>query len=204
MRRTRYRRSAGCSRPNSRRNEAKNPAILILLLLTSAYGFAQEARLDTALRGRKVYGAVAYQDSHSQEVLASMWEGLRAEIVFQLRLYRRNRGIFAFLGDRLLSERRVYQIASFDFYENRYEIQRDDRLAGEYSAEAEFLDAFFFLPETELGEIEALSGLDAADYYLLARVRMMPVKIIAPLNIITLFSSDTVFTTPWVETELNP
>jgi len=133
-----------------------------------------------------------------------MWEGLRAEIVFQLRLYRRNRGIFAFLGDRLLSERRVYQIASFDFYENRYEIQRDDRVAGEYSAEAEFLDAFFFLPETELGEIEAGGGLDAADYYLLARVRMMPVKIIAPLNIITLFSTETVFTTPWVEAELKP
>jgi hypothetical protein len=30
------------------------------------------------------------------------------------------------------------------------------------------------------------------------------VKIIAPLNIITLFSTETVFTTPWVETELNP
>ena len=130
-----------------------------------------------------------------------MWEGLRAETVFQLRLYRRNRGIFAFLGDRLLSERRVYQIASFDFYENRYKIQRDDRVAGEYSAEAEFLDAFFSLPDTELGEIEAGNG---EDYYLLARVRMMPVKIIAPLNIITLFSTETIFTTPWVEAELKP
>jgi hypothetical protein len=201
MRPTRCRRSADFSRPNSRRNKAKNPVILILLLLASAYGSAQEARLDAALRGRKVYGAVEYLDSHSQEVLASMWEGLRAETVFQLRLYRRNRGIFAFLGDRLLSERRVYQIASFDFYENRYKIQRDDRVAGEYSAEAEFLDAFFSLPDTELGEIEAGNG---EDYYLLARVRMMPVKIIAPLNIITLFSTETIFTTPWVEAELKP
>jgi hypothetical protein len=33
---------------------------------------------------------------------------------------------------------------------------------------------------------------------------MMPVMIIAPLNIITLFSTDTVFTTPWVESELMP
>jgi hypothetical protein len=31
---------------------------------------------------------------------------------------------------------------------------------------------------------------------------MMPVKIIAPLNIITLFSSGTAFTTPWIEAKL--
>jgi len=156
-----------------------------------------------------VYAAVEFLDSHfaergvsaSQDVLSSLWEGLRAEIAFQLRLYRRNSGPFAFLGDRLLTERRVYQIASFDFYENRYKIQRDERSTGEYVGEAEFLDAFFSLPETELGEIETE---ESDDYYLLVRVRMMPVKIIAPLNIITLFSTDTVFTTPWVEAELNP
>jgi hypothetical protein len=148
-----------------------------------------------------VYGAVQYLDSHSQEVLASLWDGLRAEITFQLRLYRRNSGILAFLGDRLLIERRVQQIASFDFYENRYKILKGGRIAGEYTAEAEFLDAFFSLPETELGQLEAEDG---EDFYLLARVRMMPVKIIAPLNIITLFSNETVFTTPWVEAELKP
>lgn len=159
------------------------------------------------IRGGRVYAAVEYLDSHfaergvsaSQEVLSSVWEGLRAEITFQLRLYRRSSGVFAFLGDRLLSERRVYQIASFDFYENRYKILKGDRIAGEYETETEFLDAFFSLPETELGEVETEN---VGEYYLLARVRMMPVKIIAPLNIITLISTETVFTTPWVEAEL--
>jgi hypothetical protein len=93
----------------------------------------------------------------------------------------------------------VFQIASFDFYENRYKILKGETLVGEYAAEEEFLDAFFSLSETELGEIEV-----EGSFYLLARVRMMPVKIIAPLNIITLFSTDTVFTTPWVEAELKP
>jgi hypothetical protein len=177
--------------------------------LASVFLSAQEARVDAVLQGRKAYASVDYLDSRfaergvsaSQEVLSSLWEGLRAEITFQLRLYKRNTGLFAFLGDRLVSERQVDQIASFDFYENRYKIQRGDRIAGEYAAEREFLDAFFSLPETEFGEIE---GGDGEDYYLLARVRMMPVKIIAPLNIITLFSTDTVFTTPWVEAELKP
>ena len=157
--------------------------------------------MEAVLRDGKAYAAVDYLDSHSQEVLSSLWDGLKAEITFQLRLYRRNSGLFAFLGDRLLAERRVVQIASFDFYENRYKIQRGDGTAGEYAAETEFLDAFFSLPETELGNIEVGDGEDC---YLLARVRMMPVKLIGPLNIITLFSSDTVFTTPWVEAELIP
>jgi hypothetical protein len=170
-------------------------------MLPSVYVGAQEARLDAVLRGRTVFGAVEYVGPHSQQVLASLWDGLRAEITFQLRLYKRSSGVFAFIGDRLLHEKRVYKIASFDFYENRYKIRKGDSVEGEYAAETEFLDAFYSLRETELGEIEI--G-DRGDYYLLARVRMMPVKIIAPLNIITLFSSETVFTTPWVEAELYP
>jgi hypothetical protein len=169
--------------------------------LTSGYAYAQEARLDAVLRGDKVYAAVQYMGSHSQRVLASLGDGLRAEITFQLRLYKRSSGIFSFIGDRLLHEKRVQKIASFDFYENRYKIRKGYSVAGEYAAGEEFVEAFFSLPETELGEIEIEEG---EDYYLLARVRMMPVKIIAPLNIITLFSSETVFTTPWVEAELNP
>jgi hypothetical protein len=98
----------------------------------------------------------------------------------------------------------VQQTAFFDIYENRYKIYRDDRLAGEYTRESAFLDAFFSLPETELGEIERGASPEQGNYYLLARVRMMPVKLIAPLNIITLFSSETVFTTPWVQAELQP
>jgi len=148
-----------------------------------------------------VYAAVEYSDSHNQEVLASLWDGLRAEITFQLRLYRRNQGFFAFLGDRLHSEKRVSQVASFDFFENRYKIQRDGRIVGAYASEAKFLDAFFSLPRTEIAELDG--GIEE-DHYLMARVRMMPVKIIAPLSIITLFSSESSFATPWIEVDLKP
>lgn len=184
-----------------RRSKAKGyiPILVFLLLLTPVPSSAQEARVEASIRGQRVYGSVEYVGSHSQEVLASLWDGLKAEITFQVRLYRQNRGFFAFIGDRLLVERRVSQIAYFDFFENRYKIQRDGEPLGEYAAEAEFLDSFFSLASVELGKIET-SG--AQNHYLLGRVRMMPVKIIAPLNIITLFSSGTAFTTPWIEAKL--
>jgi hypothetical protein len=184
-----------------RRSKAKGyiPILLFLLLLSPAPSSAQEARVEASLRGQRVYGSVEYVGSHSQEVLASLWDGLKAEITFQVRLYRQNRGFFAFIGDRLLVERRVSQIAYFDFFENRYKIQRDGEPLGEYAAEVEFLDSFFSLASVELGEIEPS---DAQNHYLLGRVRMMPVKIIEPLNIIILFSSGTAFTTPWIEAKL--
>ena len=200
MRKTPLRPSVNCSKTSSRRSKAKIPLILLLLVACSSCLYAQQARLDAALRGEKVYAAVEYLESHSQEVLASLWDGLRSEITFQLRLYRRSKRPFTFLGDRLLVERRVYQTASFDFFGNRYKIQRDGENVGEYEGEAEFLDSFFSLPEIELGKIDPN---DEREHYLLARVRMMPVKIIAPLNIISLFSSETAFTTPWIEAELN-
>ena len=184
-----------------RRSKAKGfiPILVFLLLLTAELSSAQEARLEALLRGQRVYGSVEYVGSHSQEVLASLLDGLKAEITFQVRLYRQNKGLFAFIGDRLLVERRVSQVAYFDFYENRYKIQRDGEPLGEYSAESEFLDSFFSLVSIELGEIEPS---EAQNHYLLCRVRMMPVKIIAPLNIITLFSSETAFTSPRIEVQL--
>ena len=184
-----------------RRSKAKGsiPILAFLLLLTPAHSPAQEARLEASLQGQRVYGSIKYTGSQSQEVLASLWDGLKAEITFQVRLYRQNKGFFAFIGDRLLVERRVFQVAYFDFYENRYKILRDGEPLGGYSAEAEFLDSFFSVTSVELGEIEPS---DAQNHYLLGRVRMMPVKIIAPLNIITLFSSGTAFTTPWIEVNL--
>ena len=171
------------------------------MLLAAVAPSAQRALLRATVRGQTVYGSMRYVDSRSREVLQSLREGFSSEITFQLRLYRRNRGLFSFLGDHLLIERRVYQVAAFDVFENRYSIQRAGRTVGEFEQQSRFLSSFFSVPEIEMGEIEAGQ---ASEYYLLARVRMMPVKIIAPLNIVTLFSPGTAFTTRWIQAELEP
>ncbi len=196
-------RSVTCSRPSSRRNESKGIALVILIaaLLTAGPLAAQEARLETRLRDTTVHVTIEFESPRSEEVLASLRDGLKAEIIFQARLYRKSRGLLSFLGDRLLVETKISRTAYFDFYENRYMILRDGNLLGEYASEQEFLHSFFFLPDLELGEID-ISELEKL--YVLARVRMMPVKIISPLNIITLFSSETVSTSPWLEAEIRP
>jgi hypothetical protein len=196
-------RSATCSRPSSRRNESKGItlAILIAALLAAGRLGAQEARLEISLQSNMVHVAIEFESPRSEEVLASLRDGLKAEIIFQARLYRKSRGLLSFLGDRLLVETKISRTAYFDFYENRYMILRDGNLLGKYAGEQEFLRSFFFLPDLELGQID-ISELPKL--YVLARVRLMPVKIVSPLNIITLFSSETVSTSPWLEAEIRP
>jgi hypothetical protein len=173
--------------------------VLAVLLLNQQLVPAQEAVLEATLRGQTVRATVEFITDRSEEVLASLWDGLKAEIIFEVRLYKRSREVFSFLGDRPLAEIKITQTANFDFYENRYKILRDGDKLGEYAAEAEFLRAFFLLDDCMLGEVQAV---DREDYYVVARARMMPVKIITPLNIITLFSSDTTIRSPWVEAEI--
>jgi hypothetical protein len=135
-----------------------------------------------------------------EPVLESLREGLKAEIVFELRLYRRQRGLLAFLGDRLVLARRISQVASFDPFEDRYLIQREGRTSGRYAEGQAFLTAFLGLRDVRLAELQrpAVGG-----YYVLARAQLMPVKFVAPLSIITLFSRSTVHTSPWSETAID-
>lgn len=142
-----------------------------------------------------VRAALRLDDPKAREVLASMREGLKAEILFQLRLYRRQKGLFSFLGDRLIVEKRLSQVSYFDIFEGRYVIQGQGREPAAYGDADEFLRAFCTLPEYELAQ---LPGGDPAEYYVLARIRLTPVKMVPPLNIITLLFPETAFSTPWL------
>ena len=140
-----------------------------------------------------------YSDPREGEVLAALADGLAAEIQFQLRLYRRQRGPFAFLGDRLASELRLVRTARYDRFQRQYRLQSP----GEGEAEARFeeaggfLKAFFALGPLALGELPA--G-DTAEYYVQSRVRLTPVKIVYPLKLITLFYPQA--SSPWLRREL--
>ena len=63
-----------------------------------------------------------------------------------------------------------------------------------FDRQEEFLENFFKLTDFPLARLADLNGVD---YYVLARISLNPVRIVPPLNIITLFSSGA--TTPWVE-----
>ena len=141
--------------------------------------------------------SLAYSDPRAGEVLAALEEGLAAEIQFQLRLYRRQRWPFAFLGDRLVSELRLVRTARYDRFERRYCTQSPGAAEARFTDSAGFLEEFFRLGPLALG---TLASRDASEYYVQSRVRLAPVKIVYPLKLVTLFFPQG--PSPWLRKEL--
>ena len=142
--------------------------------------------------------SVSLRQTSAEQVLAALGEGLKSEIVFDLRLYRRQTGFLALLGDRPVVSTRETRVAAFDPFAARFVTERDGRRERSYADPAEFLRHFLSLSEHTLGMVDPA---EAALYYVVARVRLSPVRIIGLLNIVTLFSSDTMVT-DWVEEPL--
>jgi hypothetical protein len=175
--------------------------LLLLAAAQSAVGEPVPATLRVELAGSKISVSLDYHDPRRQEVLKALEEGLTAEIQFQLRLYRRQPGFLRFLGDRMVIERRLIQTARYDSFEGRYRIRRQGRELGAYSEAGQALAAFCSLPDFVLAD---LAEVEAKQYYVAARVRLTPVKLVAPLNIITLFMPRLAFSSPWLEGRLAP
>jgi hypothetical protein len=153
----------------------------------------QEILLSAGLTSREIRVSADYAGDEIDQVLAALQEGFKSEIVFQFRLYERKRGFFSYFGDRLVFEKSVTRLAYRDLFEQRFVIESgDERLS--IGGEEAFLPAFFRLSGFRLASIR---DIDVRDYYVLGRIRVQPVRLVSPLNIVTLLFRRTVTTTPW-------
>jgi hypothetical protein len=132
-------------------------------------------------------------------VLAALQDGLASEIQFQLRLFRRQRVPFGFLGDRLVAELRLVRTARYDRFQRQYRIQSPAEAESLHAEARGFLEAFFALGPLPLGQ---LAAGEAGQHYVQSRVRLSPVKIVFPLKLITLFYPQAY--SPWLRGELRP
>ncbi len=139
--------------------------------------------------------SVSFDSGHTADVLSSLGDGLKSQITWQLRLYRRQEGLLSFLGDRLLMERKVTRTASLDLFENRYRLFDETGQRG-FVGEAVFLESFFSLRDFPLGP---LSPGERPECYVLARGRLEPARVVAPLDIVRLITPLTSFSTRWVQ-----
>jgi hypothetical protein len=173
--------------------------VFAALTLATQLLAAQEADLSVRTEGRRVVASVELRQPPVAAIVDALQDGLKSEIVFELRLYRRQTGFLAWLGDRPIISLRETRVAAFDPFTARYVTFRNGRLEESFADQAEFLRHFLSLSEHTVGAVEAGTG---ALYYVLARIRLSPVRIIGPLNIVTLFSSENLVTTDWVEEPL--
>jgi hypothetical protein len=132
----------------------------------------QEILLSAGLTSREIRVSADYAGDEIDQVLAALQEGFKSEIVFQ---------------------KSVTRLAYRDLFEQRFVIESgDERLS--IGGEEAFLPAFFRLSGFRLASIR---DIDVRDYYVLGRIRVQPVRLVSPLNIVTLLFRRTVTTTPW-------
>jgi hypothetical protein len=139
--------------------------------------------------------SLRFDSPHAGEVPASLREGLKSQVTYQLRLYRRQKGLLSFLGDRLLLERKLTRTASLDLFDNRYCLL-DETGQRRFAGEAAFLEDLFSLRDFPLGP---LAAGERAECYVLARGRLEPVRVVPPLDIVRLIAPLTSFSSRWVQ-----
>ncbi|NOY10333.1 MAG: hypothetical protein GXP33_15980 [Spirochaetes bacterium] len=188
---------------NSRRNKTRGvaPAILCLSLFIIPVNLFSEQLISSAgIYGEKILVSAELEPKDYSEVVKTMRDGLRPEIFYQFRLYKKQHGIMALLGDKLVYEDNLVYTGSYDLYEKRFFLKvKDD---GEYTfiKSRNFLKYFFKLHNYSLSY--SIKG-NVSDYYLISRVKYIPVKLVPPLNIVSFFINPDSVVTGWQRVTIN-
>jgi len=189
----------------SRRSEAAAPSSLraglaaALLLLGAAAPLAAQAIELSMQPGRGVLVAsLSFRWARPEEVVASLRRGLESRITFTTRLYEARTPAFSFAGDRLLAEKTVRRSAFWDFLDQVFVVEEEERQTSYADAPA-LIRGLFSVQETF-----ALASGDGRrrKLYVAARAQFEPVRLMPPLTIVGLAGAATTVATPWVRWEV--
>jgi hypothetical protein len=172
---------------------------IAMFALAALAGGAQEARFQIQHRQDELIVSGRLDGVKSEEILSALEEGLESEITFQIRVYEKAEGFFSFFGDKLIIQDAPAFRANLDRLANRYVIKPLQGEESLFSDKNAFLTDFLRLDGYTLAGFEPQSG---KEYYLLARIRLVPARLIGPLAIISLFFR-TGHTTDWQEMVLD-
>ena len=126
------------------------------------------------------------------EVMSALDEGMRSEIVFDLRVYRPRKGLAALFGDELVREARIVHEGRWNPFTSRYELRRNGQLES-YESLASFLRALVSLRFVEL-------SLDSSQQVrVLIQSRIAATRLVDELGILSVFLPDEFENTGWTE-----
>ena len=146
---------------------------------TSTY--AQDLWLAQQVEDQHVIVSTGFICECDAEVYQSIEKGLKAEIVYQIRLYEQGKGFFSLWGGRLVEEIKQTYKAFKDIFENAFVVETSEGETRVFRDWENFIKAFF-----TLSDISFLLPERDKEYYILARIQLSPVKLVPPLDLITL------------------
>jgi hypothetical protein len=129
------------------------------------------------------------------ELFTSLQDGLEAEIIFQLRLYQKAKGLFSILGDRLRWQQEPSHSARMNLYDGTYSLIASSGEILNFERREDFIESFSSI---RIQAPYSFEPENRGDYYLRARIRLNHVKLVPPLNLIYILGPIG-FTTDWKE-----
>ena len=157
--------------------------------------YSQQVEIQAYQRDGSIYVDAFFSYDDTEEIFRSLGDGLKSEIIFEFRLYEKNEGFFSFFGDRLLLEKRPSYTAYFDVYEDAYVVVETDGTYRQFDNKQTFIDNFFSISDFMLAE----DLKNILRHYILARIRLIPIKLIPPLTVIALFAETGNISSSWEE-----
>lgn len=165
----------------------KAPVVTILLLLGLSTVGAQDAEIEFSFR---------IEDYKTSEIINSLRDGHRSEVLYEFRLLREAKGIAKIFGDRLIEEAQVLYVARWDALDENFVVRIDNTIERAFDDPDMFLAFFLSVRDHTMSIPDDLQNGD----YLLGRWRLQPIKLVPPLTLMTLIKPDLQIISSWRQT----
>jgi hypothetical protein len=191
--------SKSCSRTGSRKSRLPLAFGVAALVLLPGLAAAQTVDLSVSTRASMLSASLSYHGEQIPEVVSMVRKGLESRITFTVRLYEKRSSPIPFIGDRMVTQKRVARSAFWDFLDDRFVVESDDGAQVTYGSAEEFLKGFFILNDLFLSDVPR----DARRLlYVTARAQFEPVRLMPPLTLVSLVGGAAISTTPWVRKDV--
>jgi hypothetical protein len=176
------------------------PLLILLLSLDSEAASGQGIELRLGTSGNTIRADVVFQWERKEELLRFVRGGLGSRVEFLFRIQEKRHTILPFFQEALVSETSLARSASFDIFSDEYSVSSEREGKAVFATADDFLRYFF-----SVRDCAVLNGLRSGTSYAVAvQVRLTPIRLVPPLNIISLFGGMATFTSPWVRQEVRP
>ncbi len=171
--------------------------ILCILLFFCIPVSGQETSCELSCEYDNLSISITLYDFKEKKILTTLENELRSEIIFDIQIYKKRKGVLFLLGDKLLHEYHPFHEAHWDQFNKQYSIKSDNTIIN-YTSKPDFFNNFFSLKNYPL----RFKPLNPENYYLLSRIRLETVKLVPPLTILSPVLFENKYKTPWRKYEL--
>ncbi len=140
-------------------------------------------------------------DPPEQQILESLHNGTRSEILYHIKVYAETSGLASFLPDKLLAEYKILREASIQKYDGSYLISDGSR-QDTFLDERLFLESFLNLRDFRIPSGRFREQDENDTVYILVRVTLSTIKLIPPMTILKFFLPESRMTSPWTRKTL--